>query len=265
MKLFKKVFSLLAVAALCMGFFFSNSLTASAAEPTTYYLKYVSANNQWRYQEGNTWKADGFHRELYYMHEKIKDGDIVIIDSTVNLTLELDVRLSNLTIVSANTAVVYAKGYDNVYVLAGSIAAINGDVANADVYGNAIVNFNNNVGFLRVLDEKGTDLHATINCLGTVDHLYGGSPTQLVYENYSYAKDSLRIVDGANKTDVTKFTSTPPAATTTPSTPATNNNSNNSNNDYDDVPKTGDNGFMNPVLLVAIAAICAFGAYKLKK
>ena len=59
MKLFKKAFSLLSVAALCMGFFFSNSLTASAAEPTTYYLKYVSANSDWRYQVGE-WKTDEY-------------------------------------------------------------------------------------------------------------------------------------------------------------------------------------------------------------
>lgn len=260
MKLFKKTFSLFVVAALCMMCFLNTSITANAAEPTTYYLKYVSANNEWRYQVGE-WKADGFHRELYYMHQEIKDGDIIVVDSTVNLTLEVNVRLSNLTVVSANTAVVYAKGYDNVYVLSGSRCAINGDVTNADVYGNAVVNFNNNVGFLRILDEKGTNLQATVNCLGTVDHLYGGSPTQMVYENYSYAKDSLRIVDGVNKTDVTKFTSTPPATTTTP--PATNNNNSNDSNEYDEVPKTGDT-FFNPLWLVAIAAVCMLGAYKLK-
>ena len=259
MKLFKKVFSLLAVAALCMGFFFSNSLTASAAEPTTYYLKYDVPSSQWRFQVG-TWSEDAPHRELYYMEQAIKDGDIVVIDGTQGIVLELDVYLSNLTLLNTNIGVVHAKGYDNVYVLNGTVCAINGDVKNADVYGDSTVNFNNNVGFLRILDEKGTNLQADISCLGTVDHLYGGSPTQLVYENYSYAANSLRIVDGRNWTDVTKFTSTPPA--TTPSTPATNNNS---NNDYDDVPKTGDNGFMNPVLLVAIAAICAFGAYKIRK
>lgn len=259
MKLFKKAFSLFAVAAICLMCFFNTSISANAAEPTTYYLKYVSANNEWRYQVGE-WKSDGFHRELYYMKQAIKDGDIIVIDSTVNLTLEVDVRLSNLTVVSANTAVVYAKGYDNVYVLSGSRCAINGDVTNADVYGNAVVNFNNNVGFLRILDEKGTNLQATVNCLGTVDHLYGGSLTTMVYENYSYEKDSLRIVDGVNKTDVTKFTSTPPTTTTTATPPTTNNNN---SNEYDEVPKTGDTLF-NPLWLVVVAAVCMFGAYKLK-
>ena len=244
MKLFKKTISIFVMAVLCFMCFFNTSITADAAEPTTYYLKYVSANSDWRYQVGE-WKADGYHRELYYMQQEIKDGDIIVVDSTVNLTLELNVRLSNLTIVSANTAVVYAKGYDNVYVLSGSRCAINGDVTNADVYGNAVVNFNNNVGFLRILDENGTNLQATVNCLGTVDHLYGGSPTQMVYENYSYAKDSLRIVDGVNKTDVTKFTSTPPATTTTPSTPSTPSNNNNNSNEYDEVPKTGDSLVLN--------------------
>ncbi|MBQ7360014.1 MAG: hypothetical protein IJW63_07965 [Lachnospiraceae bacterium] len=262
MKLFKKSMSLFVAAVLCMMCFFNTSISANAAEPTTFYLKYVSANNEWRYQEGE-WKADGFHRELYYMHEKIKDGDIVVIDSTVDLILELDVRLSNLTVVSGKAAVVHAKGYDNVYILSGAVAAVNGDVTNAYVYGNASVNFNNNVGTLNVLSETDNSLYANINVLGTVDHLIGAGKDHTIYENYSYEKGALKIINGENKSDVTKFTSTPPATTTTPSTPATPSTNNNKSDEYDEVPKTGDSLF-SPLWIVVIAAVCMIGAYKTK-
>ena len=46
--------------------------------------------------------------------------------------------------------VITAKGYDNVYVLDGTTAAINGDVSHAYVYGGARVNFNNNVDTLEM-------------------------------------------------------------------------------------------------------------------
>jgi len=258
MKLFKKSIALFAAALLFTLSFCSISITADAAEPVTYYLKYVAANSEWRYQVG-TWESDNSGRELYYMEKEIKDGDVVVIDSPTNITLKLNVRLSNLTLVNTDTAVVHAKGYDYVYVLSGAKCAINGDVTNADVYGNAVVNFNNNVGFLRLLHETSPKIKATVSCIGTVDHVYAGSPTTLLFENYSYAENSLRIVNGSNKSDTTKFTTTPPAATTTPAAPATGNA-----DEYDDVPKTGDYR-VNPLWLVCIAAVCGLGAYKLKE
>ena len=74
MKLFKKTFSLLAVAALCLGFFFSNSVTASAAEPVTWYVKYLDSVSEWRAQEG-TWSDTVSHVGLSYATERLKDGD----------------------------------------------------------------------------------------------------------------------------------------------------------------------------------------------
>lgn len=263
MKLFKKTFSLLAVVALCLGFFFSNSVTASAAEPVTWYLKYVNANNEWRFQKGS-WEENGFHRELYYMYQEIKDGDTVVIDSTQGIELNVNVHLKNLTVANANIAIVTAQGYDEVYILNNTVAAINGDIKEAYVYDNCSVNFNNNVGSLRMLSDRNEFSNSSVNALGTVDYLYGKGKNYVAYEFYSFQANTLKIVDGIPYTQEGTFSTTPPATTTTPSTPATNNNSNNAN-DYDDVPKTGDNGLMNPLWLVAIAAICAFGAYKLNK
>lgn len=260
MKLFKKTFSLLAVAALCLGFFFSNSLTASAAEPTTWYVKYLNSVSEWRAQEG-TWSDTVSHVGLSYATDRLKDGDTLIIDGAQGIELNLNVHLKNLTVSQTNIAVITAKGYDEVYILNDTVAAINGDIKDAYVYDNCKVNFNNNIGTLRMMSDRNEFSNSDVNALGTVDYLYGKGKNYVAYELYSFQANTLKIVGGIPYTQEGTFSTTPPA--TKPSTPA-NNNSNNSN-DYDDVPKTGDNGFMNPLWLVAIAAICAFGAYKLSK
>lgn len=260
MKFFKKSLSLLAVATLCLGFFFTNSVTASAADPVTYYIKYVPSLSEWRVQEG-TWSDSVNHVGLTHVTYNIKDGDSVVIDGNANILLKLDAYLSSLTVAYTDIAVVYAKGYDNVYVLGDTIAAINGDVKNAEVYNDAVANFNNNVGKLLVSNSHTAGLSATVSVLGTADHLVGRTGTDTYFELYSFQKGSLVLENGFLKTPASQCSSIPPATTTTPST-STNTNT---NKDYDDVPKTGDNGFMNPLLLVAIAAVCAFGAYKLNK
>lgn len=258
MKLFKKSFSLLAVAALCLGFFFSNAVTVSAAEPVTYYVKYVDSLSAWRVQEG-TWSDSAFHSGLEHVTYNIKDGDTIVIDGTQGINLNVDVQLKNLTLVGTNIALVTAKSFEDVYVLSNTTAAINGDVKNAYVFDDCKVNFNNNVVNLNLASTKGALSTSDVNVLGTVDYLHSEGPNYSSYTFYSFQANSLKIIAGVPYADEGKFSRTAPA--TTPST-STNTNT---NKDYDDVPKTGDDGFMNPFLLVAIAAVCAFGAYKLNK
>lgn len=256
MKHIKKTIVLFAVALFCTLSFFATSLTAQAAEPVTYYVKYVESINEWRFQTG-TWQDNGYHRELYYMQLDIKDGDLLVINGHVPFDLTVNVHLNNLTIVHSVDTVVTAKGIDNVYVLNGSTCAINGDVTSADVYEASVCNFNNNVGTLRILSEKEDILKASVAVLGTVDHLYAGGKSYKHYEFYSFAANSLRIENGALKTDKAKYSDTPSATPTTPSKPS-------NSDEYDDVPKTGDIRF-NPLWLVCIAGVCLAGAYKLKK
>ena len=76
-------------------------LTASADTPVTYYIKHVDDDAGWKFQTGG-WSDDQYNRDLYYMHEEMKDGDIVVIDNNgsdefINLTFTK--RLSNLSIV----------------------------------------------------------------------------------------------------------------------------------------------------------------------
>ncbi len=258
MKLFKKTITLFVVAVMSLMFFFDSSIAASAEEaPTVWYIKYVDSISEWRFQKG-TWADDGYHRELYYMHQDIKDGDTIVIEGTQGIDLTVKVRLGNLTVATTGISIVTAKGYDNVYVLNNASVAINGDVTNADVYDNCTVNFNNNVGTLRMLSERNYYLSSDVNVLGTVGHLHGEGTAYVLYDLYSIQANSLTIVDGVPNAPAGTYSTTPPATTATP--PTTNNNN---SNEYDEVPKTGDTLF-NPLWLVVVAAVCMFGAYKLK-
>lgn len=265
MKQFKKSIMLFAVALFCMIPFFASSITAQAAEPVTYYLKYVDNEGEWRYQTG-TWQDGNSHRELYYMKQDIKDGDLVVVDGTQPLDLSVNVRLNNLTVVHGTNIVIAANSIDNVFVINGSTAAVNGDVTYAEVYDASVCNFNNNVGTLKVLSEKENTLNASVAVVGTVNHLYAGGKDYKHYEFYNFKANTLRVENGALKTDKANYSETAQAATTTtPSTStSTNTGSSSSSSEYDDVPKTGDIRF-NPLWLVMIAGVCLAGAYRLKK
>lgn len=262
MKLLKKSILLFATTLFCMVPFFAASITASAEESVTYYVKYVESAGEWRYQTGS-WDDNGYHRELYYLQQSMKDGDILVVDdSGHDLKLELSVRLSNLTVVHSPAAVITAKSIDNVYVINDSICAVNGDVTYAEVYDASAVNFNNNVGTLKILSEKYDDLRATVSVVGALDYVYASGKSYKHFEFYSFAKDSFRLEKGVLTTDASKYSDT---AQTTASTATTNaSTAASSSEEYDDVPKTGDILF-HPLWLVCIAGVCLAGAYKLKK
>lgn len=262
MKHIKKTIIIFTMALFCLVPFFATSMTARAEESVTYYLRYVEANGEWRFQTG-AWADDGFHRELYYMHQAIKDGDkIVIQDATHTIDLTVNVRLSNLTVATCPLAVVTANGIDEVYIINDGVAAINSDVTYAEVYDSSRCNFNQNVGTLKVLSQNDF-LTSSINVLGTVDHLYGAGKVYKHFEYYNFEAGSLVIEKGIIKTDKSKYSDVPPAATPAPA-PSTNTGSGASSGEYDDVPKTGDIRF-NPLWLVMIAGVCLAGAYRLKK
>ena len=259
MKRFKKAIALVAAFALCVVPFLSNSITAKAADAKTYFVNYDEDLSDWRYQEGK-WADEDPHRELYYLYQDIKDGDIIVVSGNHDLTLDLNVRLSNLTAHSCGTIIVNAKGIDKVYIMDLCTIAINSDVDYAEVYGSSKVNFNNNVNTLKILSEKEDLLHANVNVMGTVNYLYGAGQSYKHYELYGFQAGSLVITDGAVKTDASKFSNTPVTTTTpAPSAPAAGSSS-----EYDEVPKTADMHF-NPLWLVGMAVICFAGAYKLRE
>lgn len=262
MKKLTKLVSLLTAVAICFLLPDFSALTAHAEEGVTYYVKYLEDEDAWRFQTGSSWDSKGVHRELYYMNQDIKDGDLVIVDGIVSGNpLDIPVHLSNLTIFHANTVVVNTKGVDHCFVLEDSVAAINGDVKNAYVYDNARCTFNNNVDTLLISDDEG--LHATVTVGGTVNHLTGSDPFKTYYDYYSFPAGKLVIDDGKVKTDEKLFSKTAPAAQPETPAPAEPSQPQNSSGEYDDVPKTGESNII--FYLLGISVLCLAGRAYLKK
>ncbi len=265
MKKIKQILTMLVAVVVFVMMSGVSSITASAAEPVTYYIKYLPNDDQWRFQTGSTWSDTVQHRELYYAYQDIKDGDAVIIEgSNPGFVFEVSVRLSNVTFLHGSAAVVSAKSVDECYILRDSVAAINGDISNAYVYDNARCTFNNNIGTLHVLNDPArndTLLRGTVSVGGTVNHLIGKDNIQTHYELYNFAAGTLSIVDGDVKTDASNYSSTASANTNT-ARPSTSSPAS-SSDEYDDVPKTGESNTV--FYLLAISAICFIGRYLLKK
>ena len=304
MKRLKTLVSLLAAAAMLLLMPNTDLPQVSAAEPVTYSLKYVEANNEWRYHVGPWDDNNSGHRELYYLKESIKDGDVIVVEGgDQGLTLELPVNLSSITFNHSHLAVITAKSVENVYVLRDSVAAINGDVKNAHVYDNAVVNFNNNVTNLYITKEICGQ--QTIAVVGTVDYVKTSDAEKIYNEMYNFQANSFRQEEGILKTDASKYSMVPvptapivpgdPAATlpvvpvdptvtlpvvptvpvdptvtvpvvpTAPVTPvAPVVPVTPADSLYDDVPKTGE-PLALPGLLVMGAGICFGGEYLLKR
>lgn len=263
MKQIKKLITLFAAFVMCLVPLLGNTMTANAEEaPVTFYVKYVTDRNEWCFQTGG-WHDTHMPRNLYYMQEEIKDGSLLVIDSTgtdQDFSLEVNVNLSNLTIVDGDFVFITAKGVDNFYAIGSSKSVINAPVKNAYVYDSSLVNFNNNIDYLEVISSKDELLRATVGVTGTVNHLKAYSKNYTHFEFYSFAANTLSIVEGHLKTADTNYSKTPAATTPAPapSTPSA------PSGEYDDVPKTADTGF-NPLWLVAMAAACFVGCYALKK
>lgn len=253
MKKAKRIISLLAAALLCALPLLSVPMNAEAANPVTYSVSYNAAEDKWYYQTGQ-WSDDKETREVYYMHEAIKDGDYLVIADGGDGELAVNVQLGNLTVVSASAAVIHTKGITDAYVLHHSRCAINGDVKNAYVYSYAVVNFNNNVEKLEIAGEDGL-LRASVGVAGTVGHAKAYVDTTTHFDIYNVAAGHFLVTEGTLKTAETAYSKTAPAPAPAPSAGAAD--------EYDEVPKTGD---MNLVFgLVTAAAACFAGAYKVKR
>ncbi len=208
MKRLKTIVSLLAAAAMLFLLSGSEQLRVSAAEPVTYSLKYVEDKEEWRYHVGAWDDNNAGHRELYYLKQSIKDGDILVIEGGEhNLNLEVPVSLNNITFNHSHLAVITAKSVENVYVLRDSVGVVNGDVTNAHVYDNAVANFNNNVTNLYITKERSGE--QTIAVVGTVDYVRTGDAEKVYNEFYNFQANSFRQEEGILKTDASKYSTVP--------------------------------------------------------
>ncbi len=261
----RKLFSLFSVVMMAVLFLQISTLSVSAEEPKTYYLKYLASEGEWYYQEGSAWDNEGYRREWYTLVTYVlKDGDLVVVDSSEGnaKTLELDFNLSNLTIMGDSYGIINVKSVKDFYALENSSSIINGNVTNAWLYNYSLTNFNNDVDYLEVYYTN-TDWDqppVTFAVGGKLGHLFVHREGRTNYNLYNFTDRAL-VVDGILQTAEEHYSTTPPATTqppaaTTPTAPSTSD-------EYDEVPKTGESlAFM---WAFALAGLCFAGSYSLKK
>lgn len=257
----------------------AHAVTAEAAEPATYHVKYSADNEGWVYQFNTSVFDDEVESyDVYYLLTyQLKDGDVVIVynDSGSNTPLNLgNVHLSNLTVnTDCKWSMVTVGSVDNFYANAGSNCSITGNITNAHVFLNALANFNNDVQNLTqyyYYDNNGGIKGPTIGCGGKVTH-FTSRPHEgdgAVYHLYEVT--SLSIIEGIVQYG-TGYSYEPIAApanssatSSTPSpTPAAGSSSSNSSDEYDDVPRTGQNNVY--LWLLGAAAACFVGSGLLRK
>ena len=115
-------------------------------------------------------------------------------------------------------------------------------------------------------DDKSNNLHATINGVGTVNHLIAkdNRDQSVFYEAYSFAAGKLAIEDGSLKTEAKYYSTTAPAAAAEAAPAATEQATQNStSSEYDNVPKTGENSAM--FWLLGAAVVCMAGGYTIRR
>lgn len=269
LNVFKKMLALAASAALLALLPGANTLTVSAEEPATYYLMYEerdSSDGVWYYQTGSEWDANAEHRELYYLQETLKNGDLVIVGNAAPSLLTLDVHLSNLTIsnTSGGLAMVSVTGgIDNCFFLNGTTGSISGNVFNAYVNGASTANFNNNVTNLYSYNDN-PDAGANIGVSGTVAYFAStDSHESNTPYGINFAANTFRVENGDLKTDSSQYTrdiSGGPVAPGAQSRPQTSSrpaaSGSGASNEYDAVPKTGES---YPAVWLSLAAVSCLG------
>ncbi len=222
MKKVKHLMAVLAVAALLflLPTGYSLTLKVSAAEPITYSVKYVPDLHQWRFQAGtSTFDDNAYHRELYYLYQALKEGDLVVVynDSTESTSLDLGTtHLGNLTVASSKAfSVIYSGDIDDCYILAGAACSVNADVKNAYVYDSVVCNFNKNVEELKIY-VSADKMSSILGCGGTVKHLYAVSTSgsKVFYDLSNFEAASLNIQNGVLQTSSEKYGQTPVEAIT---------------------------------------------------
>lgn len=269
----KKLLSIFAVACFALILWAQNIVPVSAAEPTTYVVKYDDSNDQWYYQIGSSWDdtVPPPRREIYYMIQDMKDGDYVVVDATNGQgTLVLDFTLGNLTILPNSNALITCKGVIEYYQLNNTAVSLTANVEKAFVYDNAIANFNKNVNVLELIYDQTPEMIAGVGgtCSEFWVHTYDASQTKYHLWNF---KETLLFNETILKTPYGTYDINPPASpaapivsatpsstpTSTPSAPSS------SADEYDDVPKTGDSAMF--LWMFGLAALCFAGSYSFKK
>ena len=256
----KKLFSLFAVVMMAVLSLNLNAVTVSAADPTTYIVKYDTEKEDWFYQVDSTWNDEQSSRQVYYMTLEMKDGDYVVVEVPEGSpTLELDFHLGNLTVMPNNSCTVKAKSIKDCYILSGAVATIDCNVTNGYLYDFSVANFNKNCDNLEISYSDETTISVAV--IGTCKDFYAHNEanTKIKYHVYNFTAP-LYLKEGVLQNAFGEYSIDPASVTTTPSAPSTPSSS---ADEYDDVPKTGESNAY--LFAFGLAAVCFLGSYSLKK
>jgi len=266
MKLLKRLFlTALAIAALAFVPQ-ANTLTAKAAA-TTFTVKYVPENSEWRVQPLSSWDATKGHGDLGYLYTNVKDGDVIVVvgdSSSPALKLSIGAKISNVTIYGVTNGVTYETGSEvtDVYVLKGSIATLDGYCKNVHVYDDSSCNVFKDADLVQACKESTMTMN--ISAVGKVGHYQTVDNGTVLKDYYNVATNTLRVEKGELKTDAANYSLTATATgTTTPSKTSTGTATGTTNNGATVSPKTGESSYA--ILLFAGAIFCFAGAFVTRK
>lgn len=270
MKRIKAIVTLFAV--LAMFLLPTAGLTAEASNPVTYSVKCLG--NQWRYQANTSKFDEGYpHREVYYMLQEMKDGDIVVVysesDSAPDLNLG-SIKLSNLTVVTtAKHTIIFSGDITDAFILGNTSVSLNCNVTNGHVYDPAVASFNGNVQNL-TLYKDGHNANTNISCAGVVDQyrLASMDGSYTYFQIYNFHEGKFQVMNGNVTTPDWAFSWNAPAAAAPTQAPAAApapqpQQPAQSSGQYDSVPKTGDSSMM--IALLSAASLCMAGSFTLKR
>lgn len=243
--------------------------TAKAETPTTFTIKYIESMGEWRVQPLSAWDDSQGSGILAYVDTYIKDGDTVVVvggaGSPAFGELTLNAKVENLTLyeVTGGIEVKANAGIKDIFVLKGSVASLHGTYDNVYVYDNSICNILNDLKYLQI--SKESSMTMSITAVGTVGHCQIDDNGKVLKHMYNVKANTLRIVEGVDKTDPSNYSTTP---TESPSAPgasgtATPSTSTPTENGAPASPKTGDSSCA--IWIFAGALLCFAGARMTRK
>lgn len=257
MEKIKKLVTVLAAAAAMILLPGAFALTASAEEPNTFFLNYSAEDGWYMLLEEEIHDENAPHKVMDAFFLCAKDGDIVVVNNSVEDAELLDLRdlhLSNLTIDTEALTKVSVGSVDYCMFLQSSQCALTGQVKYAVIFDPCLVNFNSNVQGIEISVPEGADCGSTVGCSGTVGSMKVLFSDNSSYTMYNFKQNTLFFEEGRLQTDQDNFTMTPPAATPAPAPTFAPQTSGGSAGEYDHVPKTGESHAF--VWFLAAALLC---------
>lgn len=255
MKVLKQILvtvAAIAIMAILPGF----AATTAKAAPTTYTVKYVPAESEWRVQPLASWDDATGSGNVGYLAVNVKDGDVVVVQGGSDdpvLNLKFNASLSNFTVISTTGYVTIECGeITDAYVLKGSIVDLKSKCKNVYVYDNSVCNVRQDADLIQLAKSSKMEMNVLAN--GTVARFQISENGNVTKELYSFAKDTFRVEKGELKTAASSY-STTAAAASTGKTQTTNGAAIS--------PKTGENGYA--IWFIAIAVFCAACVFASKK